>query len=165
MQDYIHWKSLTNPNYTGSWAFKPGERKTLTITKAGKEKVVGENGKTEEKLVVHFKEKELPMICNATNAKMITKLTGTPNIMQWPGQVIVLAVEQVRAKGGGLTDGIRVQEVTADIEAACADCGKPIQANGQFTVSKIVAATQKSFKLDLCQACAGKRKEAAHAAP
>lgn len=164
MAEYVHYKSLMDPKYLGAWAFVPGEQKQLTIAKAAREEVVGENGRKENKLVVRWRERALPMICNATNAKMITELAGTPNILGWPGTVVTLAVERVKAKGGGLTDGIRVQQsaevaTTAEI---CADCGAAIEASGEFTVRAIVASTAKRFGRVLCMECAN--KEAAEAA-
>ena len=39
MSDKTHWKKLTNPNYLGSYAFQPGEEKTVTIKEVKRELV------------------------------------------------------------------------------------------------------------------------------
>ena len=76
-----HWKKLHNPDYLGAYFLQPGQDLILTIQKVQKEIVVGADGKREECTVLHFKEKEAkPMILNATNAKTISKIYGTPYI-------------------------------------------------------------------------------------
>jgi hypothetical protein len=113
-----HFKKLRNPNYIGSWDLydengKPREI-VVTITKAVKELVYGGDGKQEECSVVYFKEVK-PMVANATNLKMIAKVTGSPFIEEWAGKQVRLCVKQVRAFGE-THDAIRVKDekVTAD---------------------------------------------------
>ena len=73
-----HWKKLNNPDYLGAYALNPGEDMELTIKSAGEETFTGTSGKKEKGLLVHFAEQPKPMICNATNAKTITKVAGSP---------------------------------------------------------------------------------------
>ena len=67
------------------YALNPGEDMVLTIKSAGKESFVGTSGKKEEGLLIYFTEAVKPMICNATNAKTITKVSGSPYVEDWKG--------------------------------------------------------------------------------
>ena len=76
-----HWKKLNNPDFLGAYALEPGEDLVATIDHAKEEQFTGTGGKKDEGLVIHFKEKDIkPMICNATNAKTITRVAGSPYI-------------------------------------------------------------------------------------
>ena len=77
METKTHWKKLNNPDYLGSYAFQPGEEKTLTIKEVKRELVYNPSGSgKEECTVVYFQEDVKPLILNATNAKTITKVWG-----------------------------------------------------------------------------------------
>lgn len=89
-----HWKKLTNPNYLGSYAFQPGEEKTVTIKEVKREIVQNQNGK-EECTVAYFVEDIKPLILNKTNADAIARAWGTPYIEDWAGKKIVLKVKKV----------------------------------------------------------------------
>lgn len=96
---YEHWRKHDNPDYLGAYALKPDEEPVLTIKSVGYELVTGEGGKKEECRVAHFKENVKPMIVNATNCKTITKLSGTPNIHEWPGVRIQVFAATTKLKG------------------------------------------------------------------
>lgn len=104
-----HWKKTVNPDYIGSYALPPGEDLVLTIKSAGVETITGTNGKKEEKLVIHFAEGEKPMICNRTNAKVISRIHKTPYIEQWSGKQVQLYSSRVSAFGEEV-DAIRVRD-------------------------------------------------------
>lgn len=118
-----HWKALASPEYIGSYALEPGKDIVLTIKSAGQEMVTGNNGKKEEKLVIHFMENGVkPMICNRTNAKVITKLHKTPYIEQWTGKKIQLYSSRITAFGEEV-DALRVRDYvqaapTVDVSSA-----------------------------------------------
>lgn len=159
-----HWKKLRNPDYMGEWDFQPGEKKTVTISGACCEQVIGVEGKKSEETVVHFREPEKPMILNVTNARMITRHAGTPYIEQWPGVRIILGVEKVKAFGD-VVGAVRVQKTKPEQpesgEAAippCADCGKPIKAQGGLTAGQIAGGSMKRYNVVLCLDCATERK-------
>lgn len=103
-----HWKQFHNPDYIGAYAFQPGERKILTISLATQDKVVGSSGKTEECLVVRFRENEKPLIANVTNSKAIAKVAGSNFIEDWPGTHIELFVTEVQAFGDTV-EAVRVK--------------------------------------------------------
>ena len=161
-----HWKKLDNPDYIGAYAFQPGEKKIVTIDRTRREMVNGPDGKREECTVVHFREKEKPLILNATNGKMISKLAGSPYVEEWAGLRIVLGVEKVKAFGD-VVDAVRVknehpaEETKAPALPVCADCGSVIEASGEWSAPQIAASTKKRFGAVLCMTCGNKRKVAA----
>jgi len=99
MEKKTHWKQLVNPDYLGAYSLQPGEIKTLTIERVTREKVIGPGGKKQECTVIHFAEKEKPMILNRLNSKVISKLYGTPYIEDWPGKKVKIKAELVEAFG------------------------------------------------------------------
>lgn len=160
-----HWRKIMNPDYLGSYAFEPGEKKVVTISQVREEMVTGPDGKTEQCLVAHFREPVKPLILNVTNCKAITKLYRTPIIEEWYGKIIVLRVERVRAFGE-VVDAVRIaperprQAATAGSGAeACAECGALIGPFGGRTAADVAAYTRSKYGKLLCAACA---ERAAH---
>jgi hypothetical protein len=94
-----HWKKLVNPDYLGAYSLQPKEEKVLTIARVTRDKVKGTGGKTQECTILHFNEKEKPMILNRLNAKIITKIYGTPYIEEWVTKKIQIYVDMVDAFG------------------------------------------------------------------
>lgn len=123
MATLTHWKKTVNPDYIGSYALESDKDMVLTIKSAGVEMVTGNNGKKEEKLVIHFHENGVkPMICNRTNAKVITKLHKTPYIELWAGKKIQLYSSRITAFGEEV-DALRIRDYvnaapTLDVSAA-----------------------------------------------
>lgn len=163
-----HWKMLDNPDYIGAYAFQPGEEKIVTISRVQRAMVPGPDGKREECTIVHFVEKEKPLILNATNGKMIEKLSGTGYIEQWAGVRIKLVVEKVKAFGD-VVAAVRVkneklQQIQQQPEIPpCADCGCKIEGAGKASAAAIAAGSKKKFGVPLCAACGAKRREAMEA--
>lgn len=165
-QKLTHWKKLENPDYIGSYAFQPNEKKTVTIKSVTRQIVKGPDGKQEECTVVHFIEPEKPLILNVCNGKMITKHADTPYIEQWTGVRIVLGVEKVKAFGE-IVEAVRVLKDKPEQAAKapvvippCADCGGAIEAAAGITADRIYARAMKRYEVPLCMACAMKRGEA-----
>ena len=104
-----HWKETFNPDFIGAYAFQPGEEKTLTISRMTIDMVMGTDGREDECTILHWAEKVKPMVLNATNAKIISKLLGSPYIDDWIGKKVVLGVETVKAFGD-LVEAVRVQD-------------------------------------------------------
>lgn len=107
MSTKTHWKKLTNPNYLGSYDFDENEVRTLTIQSVQRETVIGVEGKKEECTVVRFTTGK-PMILNATNAKTITKVSGSPYIENWSGVSVMVYATKVRAFGE-LMEALRIK--------------------------------------------------------
>lgn len=165
VQPKTHWKSYQNPLYIGSYCFQPGEEITATIKKVKREIVVGVEGKKEECTVVHFVESIKPLILNATNAKTITKVAGTPYIEEWEGKRIVMGVEKVKAFGDVL-DAVRVKKkqpapIRAEAPIVCEDCHQPIKPWGNMTAQQVAASTRNRFGISVCFDCGQKRAETA----
>ena len=153
-----HWKKLTNPNYLGAYALEEGQELILTIGYVKEETVIGPDGKKEDCVVAHFKEKEKPMILNATNLKTITKIYNTPYIENWVGKRIQIYVAQVKAFGE-LTDALRIRPyIPKEEEYICEDCKKPIVKYGKLTPRDIAEMTMTSYGKQLCSECGAKAK-------
>lgn len=158
-----HWKKLTNPDYLGAYSIEDGRDLVLTIGSVGVEKVVGADGKKEDCVVCHWQEPQKPMILNATNMKMITKLLGTPFIEEWAGHKIQIGVEKVKAFGD-VVDALRVRKQLPRVETIkCERCGKPVLAAFGMTAEQFAAYTTKKTGAALCASCAkavGEEKKA-----
>lgn len=154
-----HWKKLTNPDYLGAYALESGKDMILTIKNVTRETVTGAEGKKEECTIIHFAENVKPMICNATNAKMIQKLYGTPYIEEWSGRAIQIYIKTGIKVGGETTDGLRIrpaipQQTAPKATPVCADCGVEIEAHEGATGAQIANATYKKYGKPLCLSCA-----------
>lgn len=116
-----HWKTQFNYDYLGSYSLADDEDEdravytdvVLTIKKIARADVKNERG-TENLPVIYFKEKvageNKPMILNKTNSEIIAKLYS-PYLEKWIDKKIQLYVdEKIRAKGGGITSGLRIRD-------------------------------------------------------
>lgn len=150
-----HWKKLTNPNYLGSYAFQPGEEKTVTIKEVKRKIVQNQNGK-EDCTVAYFVEDVKPLILNKTNCDMIAKVWGTPYIEDWSDKKITLKVKKISAFGE-MVDAVRVsKDRPVDDVIICESCGKPINAAAGKTAKEIALATKAKYGKALCVECARK---------
>ena len=115
MSKKTHWREFHPTDYIGAHAFEPGEEKILTIKNAKKERVKDSSGKTEQCLVVHWKEDQQPMIVNVTNSKSITKVAGSPYIEEWTGVAVSLYTTEVSAFGETV-EAVRVRQTAPQIQ-------------------------------------------------
>lgn len=161
----IHWKLLQNPDFLGAYALEPGEDMIVTIDYARKEQFTGTGGKKDEGLVIHFKGKDTkPMICNATNAKTITKVIGSPYIEDWQGSKIQLYSAEVSAFGETV-DALRVRPFPPKTdEYICKDCGATIEPFKEYTARQMAERAKTKFSRYLCMDCATAASEAEIAA-
>ena len=159
-----HWKKYSGREYLGSWDLPAGQDIIGTIAKAGPEKVVGADGKKEDCFVIHFSDIEKPMICNATNGKMIEKVLNTPYIEDWTGKRIQIGTEKVRAFGD-VVDALRVRDIRvgSDQVVLCEECGKPITPAYGMTPREVANYTSNQYGKKLCADCATKAKAAKEA--
>lgn len=157
-----HWKKLCNPDYLGAYALEPGRDIVLTIDYVCREMVAGADGKKEECTVMHFAEAVKPMIVNATNAKMITKLLQSPFIEDWQGKRIQLYAAVVKAFGENV-EALRVRPFLPKIDATkpikCAKCKNDLKPEGKMSVSGLAEYTQKKYGMVLCADCAKAESE------
>ncbi|MGI6168317.1 MAG: hypothetical protein ACOYI4_01185 [Christensenellales bacterium] len=159
-----HWKKLNNPDFLGAYALEPGEDLIVTISRANEEQFTGTGGKKDEGLVIHFKEKDIkPMICNATNAKSITKIAGSPYIEDWQGVKIQLYSAEVSAFGETV-DALRVRPFPPKTdEYICAECGAVIEPFKSYTARQMAERARTKFGKQLCMDCATAAAEAKEA--
>jgi hypothetical protein len=158
MSGQTHWKKLHNPDYLGAYSLEPGKDMILTISKVVNEMVTGPDNRKEECIVVHFVEKQKPMIINATNAKTIQKLYKTPYIEEWAGKKIQVFADKVKAFGE-VVESLRIRPTApreTKIDTKCADCKGDIQAFGQMSSEQMALYTTKKYNRPLCSECATK---------
>lgn len=159
-----HWKATMNPDYLGAWALQPGEEPVLTIIAAGQEMVIGSDGKKEECLVVRYKGVGPgKMIVNATNAKALSKVAGSPFLEDWKGVNIKVYTERVKAFGD-VVDAIRIRPTKPKAAAPvpkCTDCGKEVKPAFNKTAQELAQYTQERYHKVLCAECATKAAEEA----
>lgn len=60
-----------------------------------------------KKLIIHFAGKDKALVCNKTNAAIITEITGSDDTDDWEGKRIVLCTRKVEMSGK-LVPAIRV---------------------------------------------------------
>ena len=151
-----HWKKLTNPDYLGAYSLEDGQDIILTIERVQVETVTGPEGKKEDCMVCHWKERVKPMILNSTNARMIQKLLKTPYIEAWSGHRIQIGVEMVKAFGE-IVDALRVRSFLPETETVkCECCGGDINPAHGLSSIQLADYTRKKYHKALCAACATK---------
>lgn len=110
-----HWKKTQNPDFIGAYALEENQDLVLTIKSIRQEKFKGMDGKEDEGLIARFEEDVKPMIINATNAKMITKLYKTPYIEEWVGKKIQVYASVVRAFGEDV-EALRIRDLKPKVK-------------------------------------------------
>lgn len=138
-----HFKKLKNPNYLGSWDLMDSEGKiqnlVMHIADVKKEIVFDGTGKSEECVVLHFKEKK-PMVMNSTNLKTVSKVLDTPFIEEWIGQPIEITVKKVRAFGE-THDALRILPIKPSVNKQ-----KPSFTSDKFEKAAAAGASIESIK-------------------
>lgn len=125
-----HWKQNFDYKFIGAYELQPGEEKTLTISKTGREEVANTSGTKTLCFVAYFSESSKPMVLNKTNCKTISRLYG-PLIENWIGRRIIIKSEQVKAFGETV-DALRVKNVMPPV-------AKPVDYSVQ--IAKLTACT------------------------
>ncbi|MEN6312757.1 MAG: hypothetical protein ABFD25_00760 [Clostridiaceae bacterium] len=159
-----NWKKLQNPDYLGAYSLQDDNGKnfemTLTIKSVRSEEVKGPEGK-EECIVLRFAENVKPMVLNATNAKIITKLYKSPFIEDWSGCKIIVYVEKVKAFGD-VVDALRIRQKiptqAVPISLKCSDCPDDITGFENMTAEQVALRNQQKYGRPLCIDCAAKLK-------
>ena len=158
MPTHTHWKSLTNPNFLGSYAFENNQDMVCTIKVVRNEVVTGEGGRKEECTVCYFVENVKPMILNKTNMKTISKVAGSPFIEDWAGHKIQIYVDPKVRFGKEITGGLRIRnKVTlSESKIKCEICGDDIKPAGSMTAEQTAWYTRQKYGKQLCSVCATK---------
>ena len=103
-----HWKKFDNPNYLGAYSLMDGQTSEMVVTI---DKVIIEDVKNEkgsDQCKVAYIKGQKPLILNATNCKIITKIYDTPYIEDWSGKQITHYVAKIKAFGDTL-DALRIK--------------------------------------------------------
>ena len=166
MKSKTHWKECCNKDYIGAW-YCMEEDKTLTVKRTVRdETIVGEKGRKDKGTVVYFEErgddgKPLKMVMNVSNFKTMEKVSGSPFLEDWPGTKIVVYADPDVMFAGEKVGGIRIRPYSPKQETyICADCGKTIEQDHQFSPRTIAERSRKAYGRTLCMDCAKKAKEA-----
>lgn len=103
-----HYKTLMDNKYLGAWDVPRDLVVTIDHVEGGE--LISTNGKTQRKPFLFFRGQQKPLVLNATNAKTITKLIGTPNCSEWIGKQITIYADKTKM-GPDVVDCIRVRPV------------------------------------------------------
>lgn len=156
MANLTHWKKLSNPNYLGAYSIENGKDIVLTIRNIRQEEVIGTDGKKEECIVCYWVEPQKPMILNATNAKMIQKLLGTPYIEQWAGHKVQIGIEKVKAFGD-VVEALRIRKfLPKAVDIKCTKCKGIVTAANNLSAEQLAKYTEKKYGSIMCAECATK---------
>ena len=162
-----HWKKLvSDPKYLGAADLEGMPEIAGTISGTAKEMVQNASGRV-EKTVLHFEENMKPLVLNATNSKIITKLAGTPMVEGWKGIKIQLYFDPKVKFAGDMVGGVRVRpyppragigRVTSK-PVPCENCGANIKPFGKMSTEQVATHTKNRYGQALCADCATKRQE------
>lgn len=95
---YSHYQEYFK-SFLGGWSFEDGD-KTLTITNVDEQEMFdASTGKKKTELCLFFKEEELPMVLNVTNAQTIAEVLKTDIMSEWIGKQIIVGQSKVKAFG------------------------------------------------------------------
>jgi hypothetical protein len=81
----------------------------VTISGWAEKNVAQAGAEPDERIVLLFNEVEKPLVLNSTNGNIIAAITGTGEIENWNGTVVVLYKDPTIQYGGKLVGGIRVR--------------------------------------------------------
>lgn len=117
MSNVTHYRKVFDSPYLSSADVV--EPVSLTISRVTQES--DKSKKTKDVFnTVYFVEREIrqgeklkPMILNATNSKMLAKISGSPFIEEWSGKRITVYVETGIKFGRDTVDGLRIKQAAA----------------------------------------------------
>ncbi len=128
-----HWREMmdSKSKYVAAWDLK-GKDVTLRIAKVSGEVIEDKlKGTKDRKPAIYFeprpgsKEACKPLVCNVTNAKVITAIYGTADVSKWFGKLITL-YPTTTTVGGELRDCVRVRPMMPRDEPAKASAQRDV---------------------------------------
>ena len=158
MANYVHYQEYFK-TFLGGWSFENGDE-TLTIDSIGEEEMYdAETGGKKKGLVLRFRDKDLPMVLNVTNAEAIAEVTGSDRIADWIGKRIIVGTSRIKAFGK-MHDAIRVRTTKPDdTEYVCEECGAVLKPAAGKQPSELAEISRRNTGRVLCLACMKKAKE------
>lgn len=128
-----HWRSLTDSTYLRAADLldpNTGTRRefTLDIESVAGGTLVGEGGRKTRRPIVQFKGARKPFGVNATNAKTLTALAGSPMTERWVGLRVTLYVTTTRDLATGeVIDCIRIRPKAGKVADEMPEQEEPAQ--------------------------------------
>jgi len=107
-----HWKKFFSYKFISAEELD-GKEVILTIAEITTDEVYSQSARAKEKkAALKFRETDKMVILNATNARKITEIMGTPQVENWIGKRICLYPLAIQAFGQNV-DAIRIKNVPA----------------------------------------------------
>ena len=104
-----HWRTMMPESKYLAAHNLNGKEVTVVIEKVRGEVIVGVDGKKDPRPVVYFKGAKLPLVCNATNGKVLAGLYGN-DTDSWVGQSITIYPTQIKDRASGqMIDCLRLK--------------------------------------------------------
>lgn len=117
-----HWRKFDDPNYMGAYYLE--HDKDLIVEIARFEQGVAKSKDGEKKKgLIYFKGHSKPLLMNATNGKMISRILKSEQVEDWIGKRISLYVTREKAFG----ETIDVVRVRATLPPQTAPNSEPTQ--------------------------------------
>lgn len=158
MAKYVHYQEYFK-TFLGGWSFENGDE-TLTIKSITEEEMYdAESGGKKKGLVLRFKEKDLPMVLNVTNAETIADVCKSDKLDDWIGQRIIVGASEIKAFGKK-HKAIRVRSEVPGDDYFCDDCGMPIKSAAGKRPEELIEISKRNTGRQLCLDCMKKAKEA-----
>ncbi|MBK9936737.1 MAG: hypothetical protein IPP05_22125 [Cytophagaceae bacterium] len=160
MEKLTNINKLRNPNYLGSWDLQDEAGKTTDIIVSIKDIKQDEvfdqqKGSMDMALTVYFHEVK-PIILNATNRKMLVKVTGTEFIEQMVGKKIQLTTKRIKAFGE-MHDAIRiVQKKSSELQG---DAHKPKPVDIELCIKKLTTGYEEGQLVEVWQSLSAEEKQ------
>ena len=112
MTDKTHYRKVFKSDHLGSAdledMLESGIRLVFTISHVNQEYGTKVAGKKIDANIAYFKENIKPLVLNATNSKMIKKLSGSSFIDDWGGLTIELYIDPNVKMKGEIMQGVRI---------------------------------------------------------
>lgn len=156
-----HWRNEFKSNYFGSHLMpENGKDVILTIKEAKPEELMTTDGSTKHSLVIYWKEDQLPMVLNKTNARQIAKLLKENDYTKWSGKRVQIYVDHKVKAFGDVVDGLRIRsKLPEDVQVFCEECGQKITPAFNMKPTDLAAYTKKKYGKKLCADCAKAKNE------
>jgi hypothetical protein len=103
-------KKTMNTDYLGSWDFKTGETKVLTIKEVVEKKIYNPNkNKDEMTTIMYFTNHPCGLILNTTNKKTLIKVFQTSITEQYHGKNVGLITKLIKVRGEDI-EAVRIAD-------------------------------------------------------
>ena len=167
------FKKMMDSPYLGHWdvADLPGGELILTIKRVRAGEIVREGGAKDKRPIIDFNEPNTkPMVCNATNAKTISKLAGSRDTDRWANVRIILFVDKAM-RGGSMEPCLRIRDYAPKDSKPqpsqptqpkeppkCEDCGNEVTdytapTGTHFTAEQMASTSRAKFGRVRCLDC------------